>query len=122
MEFTQDKPIFQQVAEFIENQILDGLLLPEEQTPSTNEFQKIYEINPATARKGLNLLVDEGIIYKKRGMGMYVSQNAREIILTKRQEEFFNTHIPQIIKELQRLNITPAQLVSEIEKRQTGGK
>lgn len=122
MEFTQDKPIFQQVAEFIENQILDGLLLPEEQTPSTNEFQKIYEINPATARKGLNLLVDEGIIYKKRGMGMYVSQNAREIILTKRQEEFFNTHIPQIIKELQRLNITPAQLVNEIEKRQTGGK
>ena len=66
MKFTQDKPIFQQVAEFIENQILDGLLLPEEQTPSTNEFQKIYEINPATARKGLNLLVDEGIIYIKR--------------------------------------------------------
>ncbi|SUB75460.1 GntR family transcriptional regulator [Peptoniphilus indolicus] len=122
MEFTQDKPIFQQVAEFIENQILDGLLLPDEQTPSTNEFQKIYEINPATARKGLNILVDEGIIYKKRGMGMYVSENAKEIILNKRQEEFFNTHIPQIIKELKRINITPAQLALEIEKRQKEGK
>ncbi|MDY2986159.1 MAG: GntR family transcriptional regulator [Peptoniphilus sp.] len=122
MKFTQDKPIFQQVAEFIENQILDGLLLPEEQTPSTNEFQKIYEINPATARKGLNLLVDEGIIYKKRGLGMYVSKNAKEIILTKRQEEFFNTHIPQIIKELKRINITPTQLALEIEKRQKEGK
>lgn len=122
MEFTQDKPIFQQVAEFIENQILDGLLLPDEQTPSTNEFQKIYEINPATARKGLNILVDEGIIYKKRGMGMYVSENAKEIILNKRQEEFFNTHIPQIIKELKRINITLAQLALEIEKRQKEGK
>ena len=89
MKFTQDKPIFQQVAEFIENQILDGLLLPEEQTPSTNEFQKYTEINPATARKGLNLLVDEGIIYKKRGLGMYVSKNAKEIILTKKTRRIF---------------------------------
>lgn len=117
MEFTQDKPIFLQVAEFIENQILDEFLLPGDQTPSTTEFQKIYEINPATARKGLNILVDEEIIYKKRGMGMYVADNAKEIILEKRQEEFFNAHIPQLIKELKRLNISPEKLICEIEKR-----
>lgn len=115
MEFTQDKPIFQQVADFIENQVLDGVLNANDQTPSTTEFQKIFEINPATARKGLNLLVDEGIIYKKRGMGMYVSENAKEIIIKKRQREFFEVHIPQIIKETHRLNISIDQLLNEIQ-------
>lgn len=116
MQFNQDKPIFIQVAEAIENQILDGLLKPEEQTPSTNDFQRVYQINPATARKGLNILVDEGILYKKRGMGMYVSEDAMEKITNKRQKEFFTTHIPELIKEIKRLNIPMDKLIEEIKK------
>lgn len=116
MQFNQDKPIFIQVAEAIENQILDGLLKPEEQTPSTNDFQRVYQINPATARKGLNILVDEGILYKKRGMGMYVSEDAMEKITNKRQKEFFTTHIPELIKEIKRLNIPMDKLIKEIKK------
>lgn len=116
MQFNQDKPIFIQVAEAIENQILDGLLKPEEQTPSTNDFQRVYQINPATARKGLNILVDEGILYKKRGMGMYVSEDAMEKITNKRQKEFFTTHIPELVKEIKRLNIPMDKLIEEIKK------
>lgn len=116
MQFNQDKPIFIQVAEAIENQILDGLLKPEEQTPSTNDFQRVYQINPATARKGLNILVDEGILYKKRGMGMYVSEDAMEKITNKRQKEFFTTYIPELIKEIKRLNIPMDKLIEEIKK------
>ena len=116
MQFNQDKPIFVQVADAIENQILDGLLKPEDQTPSTNDFQKVYQINPATARKGLNLLVDEGILYKKRGMGMFVSEDAMEKISNKRQKELFNNHIPELIKEIKRLNIPMEKLIEEIKK------
>ena len=116
MQFNQDKPIFVQVADAIENEILDGLLKPEDQTPSTNDFQKVYQINPATARKGLNLLVDEGILYKKRGMGMFVSEDAMEKISNKRQKEFFNNHIPELIKEIKRLNIPMEKLIEEIKK------
>lgn len=116
MNFNQDKPIFIQVADLIENQILDGLLKPEDQTPSTNDFQKVYQINPATARKGLNLLVDEGILYKKRGMGMYVAEDALKKISEKRQKEFFTSHIPLLLKEIKRLDIPIDRLIEEIKK------
>lgn len=116
MDFNVDKPIFLQVAEFVENQILDEYLKPGDQTPSTNDFQKIYEINPATARKGLSILVEEGIIFKKRGMGMYVTDDAKNLIIEKRQREFFDSHIPQLVLELRRLNISTEKLINEIEK------
>lgn len=118
MNFNQDKPIFIQISEMLENQILDGLLKPEDQTPSTNDFQKVYQINPATARKGLNILVDEGILYKKRGMGMYVSEDAMEKIISKREREFFLTHIPELVKEINRLNIPVEKLIMELKKLQ----
>ena len=76
MNFNQEKPIFQQIAEMIENQILDGLLNADEQTPSSNDFSNIYGINPATARKGFSLLTDEGILYKKKGMGISVDRKS----------------------------------------------
>ena len=72
-----DKSIYIQIAETIENEILLENLKEDEQAPSTNQFAQLYQINPATARKGLNLLVDEGILYKKRGLGMFVAKGAR---------------------------------------------
>ncbi len=71
-------PIFRQIAERIAAQILDGTLAEEAQVPSTNDFAAIHRINPATAAKGVNELVDAGVLYKKRGIGMFVATGARE--------------------------------------------
>ena len=75
---TEQKSIYLQISEMIETDILRGILLEEEQVPSTNELAKLYTINPATAAKGVGLLVDEEILYKRRGIGMFVSKGARE--------------------------------------------
>ena len=64
----------------IENDILRDVLLEDERVPSTNELAKLYAINPSTAAKGINILVDAGILYKKRGIGMFVSDGAKEVI------------------------------------------
>ena len=73
----EGRPIFVQIAEQIENSIIDGTLAEERQVPSTNELAAFHRINPATAAKGINQLVDDGILYKKRGIGMFVSPGAR---------------------------------------------
>lgn len=111
-----NKLIFEQVAEMVENQILDGLLNPEDQSPSTTDFANIYGINPATARKGLNILVDEGILYKKRGMGMFVTSEAKKIISEKRKNEYLTNILPDLIKNIQMLGISQDELIKEIEK------
>lgn len=111
-----DKSIYVQIAEIIENDILNGNLRSQEQAPSTNEFAKIYNINPATARKGLNILVDEGILYKKRGMGMFVKDDGRHKILKKRQELFFQEILPQTIREAKILEINKDQIIKYIQE------
>ena len=73
------RPIFEQVAELLERQILDGSLPEEAQVPSTNELAAFHRINPATALKGINRLVADGVLYKRRGIGMFVSAGARDL-------------------------------------------
>lgn len=106
-----DKSIYIQIAEIIENDILDENIKSEEQAPSTNEFARVYNINPATARKGLNILVDEGILYKKRGLGMFVTKDGREKVLKKRQDIFLKETLPKIIRESKRLEIDKSQII-----------
>ena len=72
----------------IENDILRDVLLEDERVPSTNELAKLYAINPSTAAKGINILVDAGILYKKSGIGMFVSDGAKEVKRTKRKAPF----------------------------------
>lgn len=115
LDLNSDKSIYIQIAEIIENDILLGNLKEGDQAPSTNQFAKVYQINPATARKGLNLLVDEEILYKKRGLGMFVSQGARNKILRKRQRAFFREILPQIIKEAYRLEIPKDKIINYIK-------
>lgn len=110
-----NKLIFEQVAEMVENQILDGLLLAGDQSPSTTEFANTYGINPATARKGLNILVNEGILYKKRGMGMFVTDKAIDIIKEKRRQEYLDNILPDLIKNIKLLGISKDDLINEIE-------
>lgn len=105
-----EKPIFQQIRERIEDAILDGQLQPEDRIPSTNEFAKEYQINPATAGKGVNELVDKGVIYKKRGVGMFVHEDAKNILITERKESFVQQHIEPLKKEARRLGISDEEL------------
>ncbi|WP_306489842.1 GntR family transcriptional regulator [Anaerococcus octavius] len=110
-----NKLIFEQVAEMVENQILDGILQANDQSPSTTEFSNVYGINPATARKGLNILVDEGILYKKRGMGMFVTDKAIDIIKEKRRQEYLDNILPDLIKNIKLLGISKDELINEIQ-------
>lgn len=108
--------IFEQVADMVEDQILDDLLKAGDQSPSTTEFSNVYGINPATARKGLNILVDQGILYKKRGMGMFVTDDAKKIIIRKRKDAYISNILPDLIKNMTLLGITKEELFKEIEE------
>lgn len=112
----QEKSIYIQISEMIENDILRDVLLEDERVPSTNELAKLYAINPATAAKGINILVDAGILYKKRGIGMFVSDGAKEVIRTKRKTQFYENYVSVIVNEAKTLGITKAELIAGIEK------
>ncbi|WP_100065290.1 GntR family transcriptional regulator [Miniphocaeibacter massiliensis] len=116
MNANSEKPIFLQIVDIIEDEIISGNLKADDRAPSTNEFSSIYKINPATARKGLTILVDNGILYKKRGMGMFVTENARNIVIEKRKEEFLSNLIPEIIKEAKKLDINKDKLIELIKE------
>ncbi|MEO4053932.1 GntR family transcriptional regulator [Solibacillus sp. CAU 1738] len=111
-----EKPIFQQIRERIEDAILDGVLQPEDRVPSTNEFAKEYQINPATAGKGVNELVDKGVIYKKRGVGMFVSPEARTILIAERKDNFFTQYIQPLKSEATRLGISDEDLKNMLQR------
>ena len=110
----QEKSIYLQIKEMIENDTIRDILLEEERVPSTNELAKLYAINPATAAKGVNLLVDEGILYKKRGIGMFVAAGARQVIVRKRKERFFDDYIRSLLTEAASLGITKEELIDMI--------
>jgi DNA-binding transcriptional regulator YhcF (GntR family) len=105
-----------QIAERIEEDILAGRLAEEKQVPSTNQFAALYQINPATAAKGVNLLVDQGILYKKRGMGMFVATGSRQRLMEKRRELFFEQYVVAMLREAKRLGIEEEQVIAMIQK------
>ena len=111
------RPIFVQIAERIEEDIIAGRLAEEEQVPSTNQFAALYQINPATAAKGVNLLVDQDILYKRRGLGMYVASGARAQLLEKRREQFYERYIVTMLQEAEKLGITPEQVTEMLQRR-----
>ena len=114
--FEDERPIFLQIAEQIEDGILSGAFPEETQIPSTTEISINFKINPATALKGINLLVDGGIVYKKRGLGMFVNTGAVKTIRGKRKEEFFENYITKLTGEAQKLGLTQEEIVSMIER------
>ncbi len=114
-DFDSDVPIFLQIAEQIESGILADIFAEEAQIPSTTEVSVTYKINPATVLKGMNILVDEGLVYKKRGIGMFVASGAKEKILSKRQQAFFDTYIVTLLGEAKKLGINKEQLFKMID-------
>jgi DNA-binding transcriptional regulator YhcF (GntR family) len=113
----ENRPIFEQIAERIENDIIAGELAEEAQVPSTNQFASFYQINPATAAKGVNLLVDQGLLYKKRGLGMYVAPGARAKLLEKRRDQFFEQYVVPMLQEAEKLGITTEQVMEMVHRR-----
>ena len=114
--FESERPIFLQVADGIEDGILAGAYGEEAQIPSITEFSTTYKINPATALKGINLLVDAGIVYKKRGLGMFVSKGAVDQLKTARKERFFEDFVKEMIMEARRLGLDLTDIQSMIER------
>ena len=113
---TDDRSIYLQISQMIETDILRGILLEEERVPSTNELAKLYTINPATAAKGINILADEGILYKKRGIGMFVAAGAAVKIRTRRKKEFYECRLKEFCAEAQRLGISRDELIDALNK------
>lgn len=106
-----DRPIFQQIAERICADILEGAYPEETQVPSTNEFAAFYRINPATAGKGVNRLVDQGILYKRRGVGMFVAAGARGRLLEQRRRQFTGRYVRPLVTEARSLRLPPEDVL-----------
>lgn len=111
-----DVPIFIQIAEQLENAVLSGALDEDMQVPSTTEISVSYKINPATALKGITRLADDGILYKKRGLGMFVAKGAREMILEKRKHLFCEKFVMPLLSEAKKLSIS-AEEINEMIRR-----
>ncbi|WP_410626972.1 GntR family transcriptional regulator [Amycolatopsis sp. cmx-8-4] len=99
------RPLFLQVAEQIENAIVDGSLTADTQVPSTNELAAFHRINPATAGKGINQLVADGILYKRRGIGMFVATDARTQLLQRRRQDFTQQFLAPLMTEASKLGM-----------------
>lgn len=108
--------IYLQIAGMLEDDILRGVYREEEQVPSTNELARGYNINPATAAKGINLLVAEGILYKKRGIGMFVSPGAGERIKAKRKAAFYDGYVKPLVKEGASLSLSGEELMAMVRR------
>jgi GntR family transcriptional regulator len=109
-------PLFLQIGAQLADDIADGTLPEGERVPSSNEFAAYYRINPATAAKGINMLIDQGLLEKRRGIGMFVSAGARERLLAERRQRFAEQYIEPMLVEARRLGMDTADLVSLIQE------
>lgn len=119
--FDDRSPIYQQIADKIKDDILSGVLGEDEQVMSTNQYAEFYRINPATAARGFHQLVDEGVLYKRRGIGMFVSPDAREKLRSQRRERFFGEVVASMVAEAQVLGIPLTDVLLWIEDRTRSG-
>jgi GntR family transcriptional regulator len=117
-------PLFVQIAEQLADEIVDGQLAEGTRVPSTNELAAFYRINPATAAKGINMLVDDGVLEKRRGIGMFVAAGAREQLLAARRKMFAEQYVDPMVAEAVRLGIDSDTLVSLVRETSfsNGGK
>jgi GntR family transcriptional regulator len=107
-------PIFSQIAERLADEIADGDLAEGHRVPSSNELAAYYRINPATAAKGLNVLTDEGFLEKRRGIGMFVAEGARQRLLEERRRRFAERYVAPLVAEATRVGIDPDELLTLI--------
>lgn len=109
------KPIYIQIAEWLETEILNENIKPGEKVYSQYQLADLFTINPATAAKGITLLVNEEVLFKKRGLGTFVSANAKDIILLKRREQTLKKLVRELVVEAKRLDVSESELVQLIK-------
>jgi DNA-binding transcriptional regulator YhcF (GntR family) len=109
-------PLFAQVAERLSAEIADGGLAEGERVPSSNELASYYRINPATAAKGISVLADEGLLEKRRGIGMFVAAGARQRLLDQRRRQFTERYVEPMVTEAARLGIGAEELAGLIRE------
>ncbi|MBO3741718.1 GntR family transcriptional regulator [Actinoplanes flavus] len=114
--FDDRSPIYRQIADRIKDDVLRGVLTDDQQVMSTNQYAAYYRINPATAAKAFQQLVDEGVIYKRRGVGMFVSAGAQRRLRDRRRERFFGEVLEPMIAEARTLGIPVADIVARIHQ------
>jgi GntR family transcriptional regulator len=112
---SDERPLFLQVVEHLEGAIIDGSLPEESQVPSTNELAAFHRINPATALKGVTRLVLDGVLYKRRGIGMFVASGAREQLRQRRRAAFSRQFVQPLIEEARRLGLEPDEIKALID-------
>lgn len=118
--FDDRSPIYRQIAERIKADILSGELAEDSQVMSTNQYAASYRINPATAAKGLRELLDEEILYKRRGIGMFVSPDARAKLRRQHRDRFFGDVVDPMIVEAETIGIDLADVVAYINEQKAG--
>src|SRR5271167_4481407 len=109
-------PLFVQIADRLAGEIADGGLAEDERVPSMNELAAFYRINPATAAKGLNLLADDGLLEKRRGIGMFVVTGARKQLLAQRRNQFASRYVEPLLTEAARLGIGTDEVVALVRE------
>lgn len=114
--FSEDTPIFQQLAAQIARDIVAGVFPEGSAVPSAQEYAVFYEMNPATAGKGVNVLVEQGVLYRKRGIGMFVADGAKDLLRSRRRAEFRAKYIDPLKDEAQILGIEAPELIQLIEE------
>ena len=115
-QFDSDKPIFIQVREMIEDQIVNDQLKEGDQAPSTNQLVQFYKINHATVSKGINQLVEEDILFKKRGVGMFVMEGAKKKLIQKRKESFMDNYVIGLVQEAEKLKVSEQEIFDLIKQ------
>lgn len=110
------RPIFLQLAEALENQIISGQIAEESQVPSINELAAFHRINPATALKAINQLVDQGTLYKRRGIGMFVALGAKDLLIKSHSEKFKSEFLEPLLLEAKKLGISNGEIIQMLER------
>ena len=105
------QPVFMQIMEIIENDIVSGAYQADDLIISTTQISKVYSVNPATAVKAVSKLVDAGILYKRRGIGMCVAAGARRKIIRRRKDVFVNQTVDALLGEAETLGISLDELI-----------
>ena len=114
-------PIYMQIAEWLENEILADRLVADGKVYSQYQLAEMFNINPATAGKGLTILLENDILYKKRGLGMFVVEGAKSKILATRRTHTLTQLVEEIVQEARRLAVSDEELIDLIKKVQQKG-
>jgi GntR family transcriptional regulator len=117
--FDERTPIYRQIAEQIKASVLAGTLAADEQIMSTNQYAAFYRINPATAAKAFQQLVEEGVLYKRRGIGMFVSADARDALRKRHRQRFFADVVEPMLAEAKAIGVPIAEIIAHMQKLET---